>query len=436
MLISVVGAGYVGLVTAACLSELGHTVRCVERDRRRVDQLVRGEIPIREPELEDIVAAGLRSGRLSFHHDQAATHGTELVFVAVGTLTASGRWTGRTVVRTLQALVRDSAAPDGIAIRSTLMPGTAARILSGLRTERPSLELAYNPEFTREGSAVADFMDPDRVILGVPAPDHETQLQRSLCALYQPLNAPLMITDLTSAELIKVGSNVFLATKVTLANELARLAASLGANINSVVDGIAADARIGRSFLSPGPGFGGACLPSQSRQLPLVSRSVGVHAPLMRAIHSSNVEAARWQVELLAKSLGGDLRSRTVAILGATFKAGTDDVRESPALRMAAQLVGVGAIVRIYDPLGTAAALGALLRSGVQVTGSADAMEAVNGADGVIVATEWPEFALLDWEEVAAGMMGRVIVDARGVVDADAARRAGLEVIAFGRPDG
>ncbi len=432
MLISVLGAGYVGLVTAACLARLGNHVRCIDIDAGRVARLRRGVLPIREPGLDELVEETVRAGRLSFHDTAAAAHGTRLVIVAVGTLDADGEWFGGLVTRAVEGLARDPGAPRSIVVRSTLLPGTAVAIAGAARAIDPSVEIAFNPEFTREASAVDDFLMPDRVVIGVADPAAGGRLAEDLRLLYAPLEAPVMVTDLTSAETIKIASNVFLSAKVTFANELARLCAATGADVGAVVDGMGLDKRIGRSFLSPGPGFGGSCFPSQARALPDLAARHGVDAPLMRAITPSNEGQADWLVDRLEGAAGRTVDGRRIGLLGLTFKAGTDDLRESPALRVAARLAARGAAVRAYDPVATLAGVARLRVDGVAVEPASSAAEACAGADAVVAATEWPEFRRLDWAAVASTMPGRLVVDGRDVIDAAAASAAGFRVVVMG----
>lgn len=294
------------------------------------------------------------------------------------------------------------------------------------------IQLALNPEFTREGAAVSDFMEPDRVVIGVKDPSAASHVLDDLRRLYAPLDARVVVTDLTSAEAIKVASNVFLATKISFANELARLAAALGADVQAVVDGMGLDKRIGRSFLSPGPGFGGSCFPSQARALPDLARRVGVEAPLMSAIAAPNEGQADWLLDRLELAAGRSVAGWRVALLGLTFKADTDDLRDSPALRLARRLSARGATVVCFDPLATAPGVAALRAEGLEVSAADSAEAACAGADAVVVATEWPQFRLLEWREIAPQMRGTLVADARHVVDVDEAARAGLTVIALG----
>lgn len=428
-----VGAGYVGLVTAACFVRLGNEVRVLEIDAGRVARLRRGELPIREPGLDELVEEGLASGRLTFDTDPASLHGTRLAIVAVGTLDQDGEWTDRTVRAAVEAVARDPSAPRAVVVRSTLLPGSAVSIREAAVAIDPDVELAFNPEFTREASAVNDFLVPDRVVIGVADPhEGETDLVDDLRRLYAPLEAPIVVTDLTSAEMIKVASNVFLASKITFANELARLCAAAGADVAAVVDGMGLDKRIGRSFLSPGPGFGGSCFPSQSRALPEVARRLGVKTRLIDSIGTSNEDQADWLLDRLEGAAGRSIKGWRVALLGLTFKAGTDDLRESPAIRLAWRLVARGASVAAFDPAAGVNAIAELAADGMEIEGCASAQDACVGVDAVVVATEWPEFRQLDWRAIAPRMRGRLVADARHVVDIEEAGQAGLQVLVLG----
>jgi UDPglucose 6-dehydrogenase len=430
--IAIVGAGYVGLVAAPCFAHFGNTVTCLDIDAARVARLRDGILPIMEPGLDDLVARGLAEGRLRFETDPASLHGADLVIVAVGTLDSAEEWTDRTVRAAVRGIVSDPRAPRRIVIRSTLLPGTAVTIADEVAGIDPEVRLALNPEFTREGSAVDDFLLPDRVVIGVPDPSAGDPIVALLRELYAPLESPIVVTDLTSAETIKMASNVFLATKIAFANELARLCAATGADVQAVVEGMGLDKRIGRAFLSPGPGFGGSCLPSQARVLPALAAARGLDVPLMAAIDRSNTEQGEWLVQRAERAVGGSVSGLRVALLGLAFKAGTDDLRDSPALRLAALFEARGALVTAYDPVATDAAVRELGRAGTTVSAASSAADAVHGANVIAVATEWPEFASLDWSALAASAPGRVVLDARNIVDRQAAEAAGFEVIALG----
>jgi UDPglucose 6-dehydrogenase len=437
MQIAIVGAGYVGLVTAACLAHVGHDILCLDVDAARIARLRQGELPVHEPGLAELVTQGLASGRLAFAEEYPAMRGRALVIVCVGTLDDAEEWSGDVVRAAVRRVAADRDLPRWIVIRSTLLPGTAAGIADEAHALDPQVRIAHNPEFTREGVAVADFLAPDRVVIGVDGYDDGatgTALAEALRDAYAPLDARVVVTDLTSAETIKVASNVFLAAKITFANEISRLAAATGANAAAVVDGMGLDRRIGRSFLSPGPGFGGSCFPSQARALPRLAASHGVRTPLMDAIWPSNERQADWLVDGLEQAAGRGVAGMRVALLGLTFKAGTDDLRESPAIRLGRALLERGATVAAFDPVAVETGT-ALLRAGGWpggVDGADSASLACRGADAVVVATEWPEFADLDWQALATAMAGHVIVDSRGVVDAAAAAAAGLRVVALG----
>jgi UDPglucose 6-dehydrogenase len=443
--IAAVGAGYVGLVTAACLAHIGHDVVCLDVDEARIARLHRGELPVHEPGLGELVAEGLAAGSLRFVSQADAMAGLELVIVCVGTLDAAEEWSGDTVRAAVLDLAADPTLPRSIVIRSTLLPGTATGIAAAVRTVDPTVRIAHNPEFTREGSAVTDFLSPDRVVIGVDDAEEDERsstLVEVIRRLYESLDAPTVVTDLTSAEMIKVASNVYLAAKITFANEIARLAAATGADAAAVVDGMGLDRRIGRAFLSPGPGFGGSCFPSQARALPRLAHDHAVDTPLMDAIWPSNASQAGWLIDGLEEATGRSVAGLRVALLGLTFKAGTDDLRESPAIRIGQDLLSRGATVVVWDPVARATGVRALAAgsrtapgrvpraAAVEQAGSPE--EACRGADAVVVATEWPELAVLDWSVIGPTMAGDFIVDGRRIVDAHAVSSAGLHLLSLG----
>jgi UDPglucose 6-dehydrogenase len=430
MLISVLGAGYVGLVTGACLAHLGNHVRVVDIDAARIARLREGIVPIHEPGLDELVAEGIANGRLSFHAEQSATHGSRLVIVAVGTLDRDGEWTGALVEQAVSGLAADHAAPRHLVVRSTLMPGTAVSLERQARSIDPGVRLCFNPEFTREATAVRDFLEPDRVVVG--AGRDAQALVAELHELYAPMEKPILDTDLTSAETIKIASNVFLAAKISFANELARLCAATGADVHAVVDGMGLDLRIGRAFLSPGPGFGGSCFPSQVRALPEMAREFGIDAPVISSVHESNMGQADWLIDGLEKARGASVSGARVAVLGLTFKANTDDLRESPALRLAERLVARGARVVAFDPVATERGVAQLAAAGVAAEGASSVAAAIADADAIMVGTEWPEFRQLEWARLASTMRGTVVADGRRVVDIGTATAAGLTVVTLG----
>jgi UDPglucose 6-dehydrogenase len=352
------------------------------------------------------------------------------VIVAVGTLDRDGEWTGALVEQAISLLAADPDAPRHLVVRSTLMPGTAVALERAARSIDPSVRLCFNPEFTREASAVRDFLEPDRVVVG--AGRDAQALVEELHELYAPMEKPILDTDLTSAETIKIASNVFLAAKISFANELARLCAATGADVHAVVDGMGLDLRIGRAFLSPGPGFGGSCFPSQVRALPELARSFGIDAPVISSVNVSNMGQADWLIDGLERAREASVAGARVAVLGLTFKANTDDLRESPALRLAERLVARGATVVAFDPVATERGVAQLAAAGVAVEAAATAEAAIAGADAIVVGTEWPEFRQLDWAALAPTMRGTIIADGRKVVDVPAATAAALTVVTLG----
>jgi UDPglucose 6-dehydrogenase len=416
----VVGAGYVGLVTAACLAAMGNHVVCVDADAGRVHRLRMGVLPFHEPGLAELVQGATTAGRLRFATSaaEAATH-ADIAFVAVGTLDADGHWTDRNVSAAIDDLLALPEVPPLLVVRSTLRPGRMGQFSDRVVASGRATTLLVQPEFTKESTAVADFLAPDRVVIGIPAGTDPSVADR-LRQLYEPLGSPFLIVDHASAELIKIGSNAFLAVKISFANELARLCREVGADAADVRRGLGLDPRIGEQFLRAGPGFGGSCLPSQVELLTALSDELDLDLELLPAVHRANHrQAARIASEVVA-DLGPDAK---VAVLGLAFKAGTDDVRESPAL-------GILRALREQDVRRLAAfdpAVPALRgEHGIEVCTTPYAAAA--GADAVIIATEWPIFASLDWTHLARVMARHEAYDARAVVDVAAAAAAGFRV--------
>jgi len=435
MRVSVVGVGYVGLVVSACLAAWGHRVTGIEADGERLAALRRGELPFHEPGLAELVGAGSHEGRLDFGSDARLVAASDVVFIAVGTHDASGGWQTDSLVRALQQivpLIRDDAA---LAIRSTLPPAIVRDVdalVSRIRAAAglPGISVVLNPEFTREGSAVGDFFRPDRVVIGVVRdPDeHGVSLVR---ALYQTVDAPVVVTSAVNAAMIKLGSNLFLATKISFANELAGACEAFGASIDEVVAGMAFDPRIGGSFMRPGVGFGGSCLPHQVRMTVREAAALDVPMPQLAATDDTNQRQPHRFVAHLDAHLGGLARQR-IGLLGLAFKPGTDDLREAPALTIAKLLLDEGATVVAYDPMERArrAAQSLLprLRTRERIA------EVFDNADAVGLVTEWPEFTALDWPTLVERMRGRLVVDGRNALNADDVSSAGLTYVGFGRP--
>jgi UDPglucose 6-dehydrogenase len=416
--VTVIGAGYVGLVTAAGLASLGHRVAAVEKDPSRLEALRAGSVPIMEPGLAEMILGARSAGLLRFESDAASAAGSDIVMVAVGTLDPAGAWSGRDVLAVVGDLLRAGSTPRTLVVRSTLQPGYGERLRALVAESGRDVHLLLHPEFTRQGSAVHDFLDPDRIVIGVE-PGAGVEVADPLVRLYDGLTAPVLIVDYPTAELIKIASNAFLALKVSFANELAWFCRLLGADMADVRHGVGLDRRIGPAYLNPGPGIGGSCLPNQIELLARTVAESGLEANLLQAV----AEAARRQPIRVAEAILGIPGVRRVAVLGLAFKAGTDDLRGSPAVMLLRTLKERGvAELAAYDPTVTEMPSLPWLRI------ARDPYAAVSGADVTVIATEWPEFADLDWSRVGHVMNGGAIFDARGIVSPDAARRAGLHL--------
>lgn len=427
-----VGAGHVGLVTAVGFLRLGHTVTVTDRDGARIDALADGHPPMFEPGLEEAIRTGLADGSLQFTNESEPPATARFTFVCVGTPSGPrGPLSMEFVEAAVDHLVRSTGPDHVIVVRSTLPlagPHRLATLVAG-REDRPSI--VTNPEFMREGQALADFERPSRVVAGWLEPTDRPAAE-AVVDLYAGLGAPSLVADARSVALTKIGSNVFLAMKVAFANELARVAEATEADVDTVIDGIGLDARIGTAFMRPGPGFGGSCLPEQALAIALDSVEFDVEAPLLSSIHRSNTTHQGELVRRIEALLGGpgSLGGRRVAVLGLAFKADTDDVRESPGIALAARLREAGAHVVAHDPRAVAKARAV----DPDLVATNELLEAVATADAIVVATEWPEYADIAWERVAAATDGRIVYDTRGVVDVPNATRAGFRVTRLGRP--
>jgi UDPglucose 6-dehydrogenase len=432
--IGVVGAGYVGLTTAACLAHLGHRVVCADLDDDRVARLRRGEIPIVEEGLAEIVAASLANGSLTFEVGAArAAEDTDVVFLCVPTPQGPDGGADLRYIEAAAAEIAPALRPGALVVNKSTVPVGSTRAVEDV-LHRPDVAVVSNPEFLREGTAVADFLDPDRVVIGA---DDRAAGER-LAEVYAPLNASVLITDPASAETIKYAANGFLAMKISFVNAIAAMCEAVGANVDDVVEGIGSDQRIGRAFLKPGPGWGGSCFPKDSKALVKIAADYGYDFTMMKGVIDVNEEQRRRMVGKVRKALGfgpgGGLRGGLVAILGLTFKAGTDDLRDSPSLTMVRSLLASGAKVRAFDPTVSTVAEGtkAVSLAGIELVGGA--IDAARGARVLVIATEWPEFAKLDLAEVAAAMApDAVIVDTRNLLDPASVRAAGLQYDGVGR---
>ena len=435
MRIAMIGGGYVGLVSGACFAEFGVDVAVVETDPGRLSALQAGRMPIYEPGLEQLVATNVAAGRLSFGGDlAAAVADVEAVFIAVGTPTRRGDGHADLsyVYAAAEQVARALRGHAVIVTKSTVPVGTGRRIAEIVRHARPDLEfdVASNPEFLREGSAIGDFMRPDRVVIGCDSERARETLRR----LYRPLyliEAPIVFTGIETAELTKYAANAFLAMKVTFINEMADLCERAGADVHDVARGIGLDGRIGRKFLHPGPGFGGSCFPKDTLALMRIAQEAGAPSRLVEAVVAVNdARKAGMSARVLA-ACGGSVRGKTIAVLGLTFKPETDDMRDSPALPIVSRLAEDGAVVRAFDPEGMAAAK-PLLPPGVVYC--RDALDAAAGADALVLITEWNEFRALSPERLRAAMRGAVLVDLRNVYDPAAMVQAGFSYHSIGRP--
>lgn len=434
MKIAMIGTGYVGLVSGACFAEFGPDVTCVDVDAAKIARLLNGEIPIYEPGLHDLVAKGIQSGRLSFTTDLAhAVSEADAVFIAVGT--PSRRGDGHADLRYVEAAAIEVAKSlkgyTVVVTKSTVPVGTGRRVAELIRGANPTAEfdVASNPEFLREGSAIGDFMRPDRVVIGA-----ETDRARAVMqALYRPLylmETPVVMTTLETAELTKYAANAFLATKITFINEMADLCEKVGANVQDVARGMGLDGRIGKKFLHAGPGYGGSCFPKDTIALVRTAQEYGSPARLVETVVQVNDTRKGAMASRVIAACGGSVRGKTVGVLGVAFKPNTDDMRDAPSLAIVPALQDAGATVRAYDPAAMHEA-GPLL-PGVQWC--TDAYDAAVGADVLVIITEWNEFRALDLDRVGASMTQKVLVDLRNVYRAEDVRAQGFRYTSIGRP--
>lgn len=427
--VAIIGTGYVGLTTGACLASLGHRVVCADADSRKVERLRRAEVDILEPDLQQLVREGLDSGCLEFVQDSPAAVGdAEVVFLCLPTPMGVG---GAADLAAVEAVAREVRAvlPAGCVVvnKSTVPVGTWEHVAALL--DRPDVPVVSNPEFLREGRAVHDFLHPDRVVVGTA----DREAGRRVADLYAELGAPVVLTDAASSELAKYAANFFLAMKLSFANNLATLCERFGADVDDVITGIGHDPRIGGSFLKPGPGWGGSCLPKDTHALLTACQESGLEFPLLRATIETNVEHQRRLVERVVAGCsptGDTLRGVRLALLGLAFKAGTSDLRDSPALAIARLLKERGAELYAYDP-----ALSETRPDLSDLLTIVDAPEqALQGASACVVLTEWPQFRDLDWEAIAGLLGAPLVYDFRNVLDHVRLRRSALTVEGIGRP--
>jgi UDPglucose 6-dehydrogenase len=434
MKVTMVGTGYVGLVSGACFSEFGHEVICIDRESSKIEQLSRGEIPIYEPGLDELVERNVHYNRLSFSTDlKAAVQGSDAVFIAVGTPTRRGD--GHADLQYVFAAAEEVAsALNGYTVvvtKSTVPVGTGREVKRIIKTARPDadFDIASNPEFLREGSAIEDFLRPNRVVCGVET-DRAKAIMREL---YRPLflsETPVMFTTLETSELIKYAANAFLATKITFINEMADLCEKVGADVGQVARGIGLDQRIGAKFLHAGPGFGGSCFPKDTLALLRIAETAQSDVSIVRSVVEANDRRKRHMHDRIVAACGGSVKGKTIAILGLTFKPNTDDMRDSPSLDIVKGLQAAGAQVRAYDPEGMEEA--AKMMS--DVTFCPDAYKAMEGADAFAIVTEWNAFRALDLRKAGGLLKSKVMVDLRNIYDANEVAAAGFTYYSIGRP--
>lgn len=435
MKIAVVGSGYVGLVTGACLADFGHEVVCIDKDQARIASLEKGGIPIYEPGLSELVNANIVSERLAFSiHLSGAVSRADVVFIAVGT--PSRRGDGHADLSYVYAATREIAkALSGFTVvvtKSTVPVGTGDEVAHLIKAENPQADVAVvsNPEFLREGAAIEDFKRPDRIVIGLD----DERAREVMTEVYRPLylnQAPLLFTDRRTAELTKYAANAFLAMKITFINEVADLCEATGANVQDVARGIGLDNRIGAKFLHAGPGYGGSCFPKDTAAMVKIGQDFGSPMRLVETTVSINDQRKRSMARKIVAACGGDVRGRTIGVLGLTFKPNTDDMREAPSLDVIRGLQDRGAKIVAFDPQGMDAARG--LTENVQFADSA--YDVADGADAIVLITEWNEFRSLDLDRLKSAMRMPIFVDLRNVYRPHELRRHGFSYVSIGRPE-
>jgi UDPglucose 6-dehydrogenase len=434
MHIAMIGAGYVGLVSGACFSDFGHHVICIDNDERKIAALNNGEIPIHEPGLAELVARNVSQGRLAFVKDlKAAVGRAEVIFIAVGT--PSRRGDGHADLSYVYAAAREIAgALSGFAVivtKSTVPVGTGDEVERIIREEKPDAKIAVvsNPEFLREGAAIRDFKHPDRIVIGTD----DARARSVMAEVYRPLHlntAPILYTDRRTAELTKYAANSFLATKIAFINEIADLAEKVGANVQEVARGIGLDNRIGSKFLHAGPGFGGSCFPKDAMALIKTGQDNESPLRIVETVVAVNDQRKRAMARKVANAFGGNLRGKSIAVLGVTFKPDTDDMRDAPSIPLITALQDMGAEVRVFDPVGMEQAKKVF----ENVTFCENAYDCAKGAHALVIVTEWEQFRALDLKEMASIMRCSVIIDLRNIYSPDEVMRNGFLYCGIGRP--
>lgn len=431
MTIACIGHGYVGLVTAAVFADLGNTVWVVGRTREKIENLKKGTTPFYEPGLEELVKRNVSAGRLQFTLDYTqAVVPSEIIFICVGTPPKEHGEADLTSVFSAAELIGKALVGYKVVVtKSTVPPGTnkeVAEILKRSKPEGASFAIASVPEFLREGTAISDTLHPDRVVIGTTS----KRAEDLIVELHKPIDGKTVLCNIETAELIKYASNALLSTKISFANAIAFLSENVGADAEKVLEGVGLDKRLGRSFLYPGVGFGGSCFPKDVKALIAIAAKYGYNFLILKAVDEVNKEAVSRFVKKILRHFGGNLKGKTIAVLGLAFKPDTDDMREAPSIGIVHALVGAGATIRAYDPVAIPNAK-KVLGSGILYT--KNAFEAAEGADAVIVITEWNEFRQLDIVRLAKGLKDRVLFDGRNIYDPSYVKRLGFVYYGVGR---
>src|SRR5215203_1911275 len=435
MHVAMIGSGYVGLVSGACFADFGHVVTCVDKDPAKIEALQRGQMPIFEPGLSDLVAKNVREARLSFATDLAGpVREADAVFIAVGT--PSRRGDGHADLSYVYKAAEEIAAVmNGFTVvvtKSTVPVGTEDEVERIVRETRPDADFAVvsNPEFLREGAAISDFKRPDRILIGTD----DERAKRVMSELYRPLylnQAPILVTSRRTAELTKYAANAFLAVKITFINEIADLCEEVGANVQEVARGIGLDNRIGSKFLHAGPGYGGSCFPKDTLALIKTAQDYAAPIRIVETVAAVNDQRKRAMARKIIHACGGSVRGKTIAVLGLTFKPNTDDMREAPSLSIIAGLIDGGASVRAYDPEGMEQARHVL--DGIEY--AEDPYACAEGADALVIVTEWDAFRALDLERIRDALKQPILVDLRNIYRADDLAEHGFTYVSVGRPE-
>ena len=435
MKLVVIGTGYVGLVSGACFADMGHEVICVDKDKSKIDRLENGEIPIFEPGLDSIVSRNFKSGNLKFSNSLPdVLDGADVVLLAVGTPTdkATGRADLRYVLAAAEEVAKNLKNKSVIVTKSTVPVGTGKKVKAILQQHCPDLqcEVASNPEFLREGAAISDFMKPDRIIIGAES----AYSKNAMAELYNKLigeGYPILFVNVETAELIKYSSNAFLAMKIAFANEVSDICEGVGADIELVIKGMGMDKRIGGQYMQPGPGYGGSCFPKDTLALTHIATDAGFPTGIIEAVIESNNERRSRMTTKIINSCGGSVAGKKIGVLGLTFKANTDDMRDSPSLDIIPSLIGAGAEISVYDPEGMDEAKKEFPQD--EITWCSGSYDAVKDADAVVILTEWDEFKQIDIKKLKSVVKNPLIVDLRNILDRQEVLKAGFEYVCVGK---